>query len=492
MTLPFTVEFHSDEVPVSLASRLAAANGYASLKQFLAHVGLKAQAISEGEPAAIDHLSQLSGIAAADIGRFSLKRISHMLSSFGGTNIRTPPKLAASHRLCPHCVVEDLANGGEKPSTRPYVRYQWFASGIHHCLVHGNALLNLDAGDFQYDFAGFVDRYYDEIAARADLKSPVKATPADIYASERLARKQTNAFLDSLELYVAMDLFQVLGSFLDRRCEPSIDRKAADRGFSAAAGGPRAIEAAVVGAITHSRPITHNVQSFFGPLLTWLRANRKRPEFVRVVDLFQDIAVRNLPLGTDDVFVMPVKRRVIDSVSSASKRCGLTERRVREIVLREGLAPHALKQSQHLWFNMRLAEPHLKAAKEALTDLEAAALLGISATLIRYFRQSDIFSSHLGQRMNLNGVQLQRQDVETLLDALFRGTPVVKGAVGLSSLAQAAAKTNCTFEEVVRLAKSRALPSLCAVPGTRILKDLLVDVSEVRAAVRAAREKRGY
>lgn len=116
--------------------------------------------------------------------------LSHMLSSFGGTNIRTPPKLAASHRLCPHCVVEDLANGGEKPSTRPYVRYQWLASGIHHCLVHGNALLNLDAGDFQYDFAGFVDRYYDQIAARADLKSPVKATPVDIYASERLARKQ--------------------------------------------------------------------------------------------------------------------------------------------------------------------------------------------------------------------------------------------------------------------------------------------------------------
>lgn len=489
MQLPMTVKFHSEETPLSLASRLAAANGFSSLSQFNSHIGLKAAAISSGDIHATKLLSDLSGVAVGDLYRFTVKPTSHKLCSFGGNMVRRQPDRARHHTFCPRCIREDLANGIGRPVSRPYARYQWLAPGIQHCVVHGNELLLSPRGDHEHDFARFVERNHEEIAQKAQVECSTKASPLEIYLSDRLASRVTNGFLDTIELYVVQDFCQAFGGFLSRNGAPSVEHNEADAAFVVAANGPNAIEAATIDVIAHSLPMTHNFQSTFGPLLTWLRSNRKRPEFDKLISVFQDIAVRHLPLGTDDVFVRPVERRVLHSVVSASRQYSLTEQKVRAIVLQAGLVPGSTKVDQQFWFDADLSAPLLNAARESVSDADAAAMLGISLTLIRDLRRSNTFPAHPGRQSQSNFHRLHPLDIEALQDALFRGTPIVKGTVGLSSLAQSARAAQCTFEEVVRLARDKAFSSLCTVNEERILPNLRLDAAEVRLGVASAREK---
>ncbi len=492
MQLPMTVKFHSDETPLSLASRLAAANGFSSLSQFLSHIGLKAAAISSGDIHAIKLLSDLSGVAVGDLDRFTVKPTSRTLCSFGGNTVRRQPHRARHHTFCPRCIREDLANGIGRPVSRPYARYQWLAPGIQHCVVHGNKLLLSQRGDHEHDFARFIERYHEEIAQKAQVHGSTQATLFEIYVSDRLASRVTNGFLDTIELYVVQDLCQAFGGFLSQNGVPSVEQNEADAGFVVAASGPNAIEAAAIDVISHSRPVTHNFQSIFGPLLTWLRSNRKRPEFDKLITLFQDIAVRHLPLGTDDVFVRPVERRVLHSVVSASRQYSLTEQKVRAIVLRAGLVSEPTESNQQFWFDADRSAPLLNSARESVSDANAAAMLGISLTLVRDLRRSNTFPVHPGRQLQSNYYKLHPLDIEALKDALFERTPVVNRTAGLSSLAQAARAAQCSFEEVVRLARDRVFSSLCTVNEKRILPNLRVDAGEVRAAFGGTRERRKF
>ena len=112
---------------------------------------------------------------------------------------------------------------------------------------------------------------------------------------------------------------------------------AVDYGFEIACHGPERIEAVIAEVIARERPFGIEMQGFFGKLRRWLLRNEEKNEFAGVIELFQGIAERNLPIGSEETFVLPTRQRHLHSVRSASIEYEMLEDRVYQLALDAGL-----------------------------------------------------------------------------------------------------------------------------------------------------------
>ncbi len=80
MVLPVTLLHHDDEAAIDLVARLATANGYPSLREFLAHTDTTANAIVHGETDALSLVSEWSGVPVTTLGKLATRT-----SGAGGT-----------------------------------------------------------------------------------------------------------------------------------------------------------------------------------------------------------------------------------------------------------------------------------------------------------------------------------------------------------------------------------------------------------------------
>jgi hypothetical protein len=80
MVLPVSLDFYADETAIDFVARLAAANGFSSLRSFLGHTDVTATATVHGDA---DALSIVSGWSAVPVA--SLEKLSTRSSGVGRT-----------------------------------------------------------------------------------------------------------------------------------------------------------------------------------------------------------------------------------------------------------------------------------------------------------------------------------------------------------------------------------------------------------------------
>ncbi|TDK31292.1 hypothetical protein E2F50_20335 [Rhizobium deserti] len=479
MRLPNSVAFHRDETPLSLASRLAATNGFASLSMFLELLGVRASAIAQGEREAMDRLADLSGFDVADVGRYAMRPDGYRKAVMGGCKVlRTSDRVAPIHRFCPLCVSADLSNESGIPAARAYARYQWQTLEITVCEIHEVPLKPFSsAGHHEHDLARFAEAHASEILAMtADLR-PQAPPPAERYVAGRLMGVQANTFLDRLEVYVVVEICEHLGAFMERHGFTG-DHTAFEGGYAVACRGPAAIEEVILQAIKTAKPNNHTVQKFFGRIMVWLRSQRNNREMAAVIEMFQDIAARNLPLSESEIFITPVTKRHLHSISSASKEYGLGESVVRKIVTGAGLIDGLNAKSSRTWFSADAARPFLEATKPSLRDMDVGRVLGVPSHLAKALRTSGVIAETVATYATRGRSRVNPAALAEFVETIFRGIIEADRDHGLSNIVEATSNCFCGFDEMVCLVFQRELSSLRRQGDGRQLTDLLIDWRE--------------
>ncbi|MGR9422219.1 TniQ family protein [Rhizobium leguminosarum] len=390
MTLPVKIVMHEHETPESRANRLSSANGFSSFKLFLSMTGMSSQGLAVGDKECIANLAKWSGADPAILRRYAATTESRQMTwRLGDAVFSKEARRAQRFRYCPECVLNDVETGQGRPVSRPYVRPAWICRAVRNCTSHRRPILETPFSDRSTsDFCQFVASNLSRIRTQASEPSGDVSLEVDAYIESRIRGASMESYLDRFEAFVAIDLCHHLGRFL--KCHgvgrPFVADElqgapARDIGFHVARRGEEAIRNVVAAVILKKRP-KGTAKFLFGSLGRWLRANVNKREFSELVELFQDIAERNLPYGPGEMCFVPVRRRYLHSVHSAGMEYGLFEERIIKLLHNAGLIEKASRSCGRIYFDAERAHPILLAASQTLTSQEARAELGVSQGVI--------------------------------------------------------------------------------------------------------------
>ncbi|TCQ04723.1 TniQ protein [Rhizobium sp. PP-F2F-G36] len=383
MALAVRLEHHAEEAPIGYVARLAAANGFPSLRKFLAHTETTASAIAQGEPAAVSLVADWSGVSTQDlIALASEAGDDRHTWRLGNAIFNKDMRPGHLIRFCPDCILNDRLRGSGRIVSRAYHRAWWAVRGIEGCHVHDRKLseLAVASDDDRHDFPRFVDRTMDFIRAEATASAPRTQPMLDEYLVRRVSEQRGTSYLDELEAHVAWELSHYLGEFISLHAIEDRMRAGCNSdewGFRLANGGQLWIRKMISSVIDRKRPKTQSGGGVLGPMVRWLRRNSSKNAYQPVVDLVQDILASSMPFGPGQTILKPVTYRRIHCINSAHEEFGLPKDRIRALVadlpgFRSGFT------DAQTYFDAVAATPILKAAQETLTSKEAGDALGLT------------------------------------------------------------------------------------------------------------------
>lgn len=493
MPLRNVVDYRAGEARLGLTSRLAMANGFPSMRDFVAITGTSPHAINVGDPAAVIMLSEWSGVDAPLLSSWAIGALEIGATwRLGNALMSRDMRPGYTHRYCPKCVVRDVADGTGPKYLRPFMRVWWTTRAILNCPEHGCPIEEAKT-DVHHagDFALFIATHLPQIEAEARDSRVSPSFEVDKYVAARLHDISTNTYLDSLETYVAVDLCRNLGRFQQTNRigdgPPAVALSHIETGYAIASQGPSKIETVVADAINLQKPSAGEFQSVFGSLREWLLRNYKRVEFAGVVKLFQDIAERHLPIGTEETFVLPTSRRFLHSVRSASIEYNMMEDRVYNLVVQAGLVEPSELTSGRIYFDADRGHEVLSAALETITTSEIASIFGTDIDTVR-----SMLDANLMPRVEAFGnsrvySRVRKKDVDAFLERLTVDIAQGSELARLDDLGNACRVARCKKYEIFELALNGELPSLRRSPDSSLLCSFLVDPAEVRAGIAVKR-----
>lgn len=490
MVLPVTLAHHEDEAAIDLVARLAAANGYPSLREFLAHTDTTANAIVHGEMDALSLVSKWSGVPVVTLGKLAARA-----SGAGGTwqmgcaTLSKDMRPGRMHRFCAQCVLEDREREAGRLASRAYRRAWWAIRGIEGCPVHGCRLTEVavDAAGDIHDFPQFVNANLGFIEDAAAAYAPSRQPRLDAYLRDRVFLVGGDGFLDRLDAHVAAEFSRYLGDFLvlrDIKAWMHDETDLREWGFNLAVAGEGEIRRVIGEVIDDMRPTTQYVELVLGPMVRWLRRNLAKEAYGPVIDLMQDILERNMPFGEGQTIFKPVRTRYFHSVSSAYAEYGLTLDRIRALMkandpdFRDGLSDAST------YFDATALRPILAAASDTLTSKEAGEALGL-----REERAHDLLGAGILEQVETRSedertyTRIRKSAVEELTHRLKGRMTTVTSEEGHMSLAAAARTWRRPFHTLVAMILEGSLKA-SIVPGrTPVLQKARVALDALKLDV---------
>lgn len=391
MTLPITVPFRDDEPWTGVASRLAIANGYSSMKSFLASAGVHPRNLANGDVKELDLLAKWSGTPADAVNRYVIpKAAMGGVWKLGNAWFARGSRRANRIRLCPNCIVGDIESGTGLPSARPRLRAPWLTRAFQNCVEHRRPILEFEVPRESVDeFSHSVATNLEFIrSAATSTHVPVDVT-VDTFVQDRILGRLTQRHLNMMEAYVVTELADRFGAFLEgyREAVRGTDLNvegcdARTLGFNVIAAGPEAIRSVVKSIIDYVRPVQD--MFIFGNFGRWLRRNIDVEAFKEVVMLFQDIAERNMPFSVGEMCFVPVRHRYMHNLISASAEYGVTTERIKKLLVENGLLQDPNEPPSRIYIpNNCSLRDILKPASVTLTTTEARKCLAFGERVMR-------------------------------------------------------------------------------------------------------------
>lgn len=489
MKLPVSIKPHGDETPLSFASRLAAANSYPSLDAFLRFTDTNVNAIKHGEPGAIRMLSGWSGEECSKLASFAMHTAPRRLSfKLGEALFSHKHRRRKTHRFCAECVQDDLRNGRGRRVALPYVRAWWETRVIQTCPVHGSQIMEVACEADQHDFGRFVEgnqHLFGDSNEVVELRWPREM---DQYMIGRIRGEKAYPFLDELEAYVVADLCIHFGRFLRRHRsvvseenELPQEREDGELGFQSVKLGEEHLSELVSTILRDKALEFRDVRVPLAPIPLWLRRNKTAPEFATLIELFQELAEKNSPLGPGQICIVPAQKRYRHSVRSASLEYGLTQKRVIELLKNAEIIPPSCGYKSKTSFDAELAKPILQAAQETLSLTEAAAIVGLSGP-----RLHDIIEAELLRRVEGNRgdrrpyTRIRRDDLLDFQNRLFQNAQPMRHPSDYLPILEVTRKCRCQLHEIVEMVLSGQLKGIAQTKGDMVFSNLYIDWKEAR------------
>jgi hypothetical protein len=218
--------------------------------------------------------------------------------------------------------------------------------------------------------------------------------------------------------------------------------------------------------IDRERPMAKSGASVLGPMAHWLRRNLSKDAYQPIVDLMQDILVRNMPFGEGQTILRPVEIRHLHSVASAHAEYGLPHDRIRALMkandpdFRDGLSDAST------YFDAAALRPILEAASDTLTSKEAGAALGTREERVHDLLEASILAQvETRSDDERTYTRIRKSAVEDLTHRLKGKMAVVASDEGHMSLAAASRTWRRPFHTLVAMILEGSLDA-SIVPGT--------------------------
>lgn len=380
-------------------------------------------------------------------------------------------------RYCPSCVLDDIANGSGRPVPRPYVRVGWLSRAITNCTRHGRPMIEVPISSrTKSSFCRFVSDNMAAIELQATECVQTSFIAVDSYAEDRIRGILREPYLDRFETHVAIDLCTHLGRFVKRHrhalsAVPRDMRSAPVReiGFFLARQGEVTIRETVTRIIDQERPEGSH-KFLFRSLGRWLRSNSREPAFAELVELFQDIAERNLPFAAGEMCFVPVRRRYLHSVVSAGIEYGLHEERIVQLLQDARLIEDATLSRGRIYFDAEKAHDILDAASRTLTSREAREILGVSQIVMASFLDRGL----LPRVEPRDGVRvytrIRREDLDEFRKRIFAYVVVGWVDQSMASITRVCQRAGCETADVISALIQGKLRNVAVDPthGTKI------------------------
>ena len=476
MVLPVILDHYADETAIDFVARLAAANGFASLRSFLGHTDVTAKAIVQGEADALSMVSEWSGVGVS-----CLKTLAVVGSGAGGNwqmgraTLSKDMRPGRTHRFCACCILEDRRMMSGRLVSRAYRRAWWSVRGIEGCHVHDCALLevSVDTEDDIHDFPRFVRDNIAHIEGVAATPLPRRQPALDRYLRERVFKDGGASFLDTLDVHVAAEFSRYLGDFLvlhDIRDRMPEGRSVSEWGFLLASRGEPAIRQIVAEVVHRNPPTGKRVEPVIGPMVLWLRRNVTKVAYQPIVDLVQDVLERNIPFGPGETVLKPVVVRNLHSVTTAQEEFGLHPPRIRTLMQAQFPDLRMDRPDGETYFDAVIAEPILRAATETLTSKQAADALGLTDGRMQDFLEAGIIEQVEKRAGDERAyTRVRRSAVSDLEGRLVEKLSEVESDAGLLSLPAASRDWRRSYHSLVSMILDGALDAFALAGNGPIL-----------------------
>jgi hypothetical protein len=501
MALRVTIPLGRGEAVPSFASRLSAANGL-PVREFCLDWDIRFQSVVDGDEAAIAVLADKGGVSVVDLMAHAFIHGKNHAFTFRGEQLMRFSLRRKRVVVCPNCLIDDIANSNRKPHLAVYGRAIWQIDAVKTCPVHQSALVEI-ADDMTtstlHEFTHYVAPVVPQLATLADQAVRRELTGLENYVLARLDGAKATPFLDSLALFVAIKLCEMLGA-VDlfgrtanlRRLSDEQWRLSGAAGFAIAAGGAPAISAflsRLQATFDYSRRGgTEGPQALFGRLYQWLEFGAEDTAYDPVRNVIGRHIRDHLPLGPGDtVFGKPVGSRTLHSVRSLSLEAQVHPKRLRKLLRAAGITGDHQDHlaDANVIFISGKASSVITRAKGAMSLPAAGEYLNAPRVHRALLVQAGFLVPLLSATAFGAVDQFAVADLDQFLRRLLDGSGEVKkpkaSQVGIPA---AAKRTNCKAAEIVRLIFDKKLKWVGRQAGVEGYLSVLVELEEVRALVR--------
>lgn len=487
--LATTVTFHEDESVVSFCSRLAAANGIRSAREFSLHMGFQFQKIVDGDRETIGELAYLAG---QDASRLEARALVKQGGSYllGTERIPKAQLTRNRSRFCPHCLAGDTAADGGVHVSRQYGRLVWLASFIRRCPRH-DVFLSESA---TYVPAEDVNDFIRMLRHSSDIETPEMPAGGigyefESFASDRLlGRARVASWLDDIPLHVVARISEIIGAMSMHGRKVSLDdidgvtgTIACERGYDVLAGGQESFVAYLKSMHQVIWAEGRYIGGFriYGRLYSTLRA-LKDPDFDIIKQIIIDTTIDNLPVGPGDELFGPITRRRWHSVQSITKASGIRHGAVKTILLDKGAisAEAATMRDNSILVSAEMLDVVVKSYSAHISGLEAARQLNIRRTLWRTLVDLGFFGRRVLRRFPQASI-----DAFLARMASRRTTEYVEDA-DMMDIEAARQQCGCTYAEIVTLLDKGDLAKVMHAPHLPGLCAILVSAQEISEKTR--------
>ncbi len=446
-----------------------------------------------GDDCLFEKIAKIGGACPTDLKRWAIRTVDKNRFQVSGQKATKTSLVRSRLRVCPRCVIDDHCNGGEYGVFR---RVGWHFWSIRTCAIHNTALVVIPPElhtIHNYDFVGQVRKNWTFIISQADNATSHKPTEFEGYILDRLEGAVSNPFLDSLPLYVAARLCEVLGFVMQngpkRRISEATDddlRLAGQAGFEALRRGEEGLYAALEAMVSPVALRTVRHQSDFGAFFEWLRTSSMGDDFEMLRDKVRDFIFRTYPFREGDtVLGKTCPSPAVFTISGAWQSLGIQRHRMNRILLAEGLAHTDIADK-----SVRL---HEGLKSEAIDDLrcrissrlnaiDAQSVMGVSLEALNQLRDHGLITTTLDALDQIP--KFERDELERLLARLnARVTKPKSGGKDMVSLIEATQRVRCPLVDIVKLLLRGKLTHLCRDAEVRGLAAFRINLSELRAAL---------
>ncbi|WOI56703.1 TniQ family protein [Palleronia sp. LCG004] len=482
------------ETATSYASRLARFARAADPFDLCLDVGLDWKSVVRGDPISIRRLAARGGTSADVLERWSIRAMGPLRFRIGGDVVPNKTLLRSRLRVCPACILEDLASGGLR---RAYRRMHWNLQAIRTCERHWRPLLKLPWLEHtfgNYDIVARVEATMPLIENAAGKDDARPFTDYERYILDRLHGLQAIPYLDTMPLAFVIRFAEALGLtriwYRDaaRDADDDLLYEAGAAGFDVLRNGHEAFIAELHRLQIDPLQSNASHKLDLGPFWVWLRCGGNGDGMAALRAVVREHVFRNYPVEAGTMVLgQACPRTQVYSINSAKRAFRISRARLNAKLVAAGLAaPNGSPDRVTLLRPLRAEDlaPRLAPTAGLLSREEAKARLGASESIFRQLRLADLIRRHTeptDRRPRYAAAEIETflSDVKSAISTRASFHP----SADRMSLVEACRKIGTPLLTVQALIQDGKVPSSAIDPTMQGLAAIHVDIEEVRTAV---------